>query len=103
MILNKALNQLIACNHYILNFSGNIDPKAINRIEDLNAAEQPHEKTIYYCVAVASFGAILDVVISLAYIVNSGGKNHRKLISQLMGGVILGMLAGWTTCLPLFL
>jgi len=86
-----------------VNFSGSIDHNAMNRIEDINAAEYPHEKSIYYCVAIASFGAILDVVISIAFIINNAGKNQRKVIGQLMGGVILGMLAGWTTCLPLFL
>ena len=86
-----------------INFNGDIDPYYMNRIQDINAAKYPHEKTIYYFVAIASFGAILDVVLSIAYIINSGGQNHRKIISQLMGGIILGMLAGWTTCLPLFL
>ena len=86
-----------------INFSGRIDPKAMNRIEDLNAAKYPHEKTIYYCVAMASLGAILDVVISIWYIIDSSNTNHRKTFTLLMSGVILGMLAGWTTCLPLFL
>ncbi|MFX1392647.1 MAG: hypothetical protein ACFFAH_03650 [Promethearchaeota archaeon] len=86
-----------------ITFSGTIDPKSIDSIEDLNRAEYPHEKTIYFCVAIVSFIAILDLVISVAYIVNSSGKNHRKTLTQMMGGVILGILAGWTTCLPLFL
>jgi hypothetical protein len=86
-----------------VNFSGDIDQNAMNRIEDINAAKYPHERSIYYLIAIASLGAILDVVISIAYIINSGGQNHRKTLSQLMGGIILGMLAGWTTCLPLLL
>ncbi len=86
-----------------INFSGYIDPKYLNRIEDIEASKYPHEKTIYYCVAIASLGAILDVVISIAFIVNNDQSNHRRTFAVLIGGVTLGILTGWTTCLPFFL
>ncbi|MFX1392918.1 MAG: hypothetical protein ACFFAH_05005 [Promethearchaeota archaeon] len=85
-----------------INFSGRIDSKDLNRIEDINAAKYPHEKSIYYCIAMASFGAILDVVICIHSIVNNNGLN-TKIIKMLIGGVITGMMTGWTTCLPLLL
>ena len=111
IIFNFAIYFLIFCLDWLpdkfifgfINFSGKIDPNYINRIEDIEKAKYAHEKTIYYCVAIASFGAILDVVLSIAYIINNSGTNHRKTITQLIGGIILGMLVGWTTCLPLFL
>ncbi len=87
----------------LINFSGKIDPKALNRIQDLNAAKYPHEKTIYYLVAFISLGAILDVVLSIWHIINSNNTDHRKSFTLLMSGVVIGMLTGWTTCLPLFL
>ena len=85
-----------------VNFSRNIDPKAINRIEDINKAKYPHEKTIYYGVAMASFLAILDVILSIYTIVNNNGIN-KQTFTTLIGGVIMGILFGWTTCLPLLL
>ncbi len=71
-------------------------------IEDINAAKYPHERTIYYCVALISFGAILDVVISIYSIVNKQ-EISKKTFKLLFGGVVMGIFAGWTTCLPLFL
>ena len=111
IIFNFAVYFLIFCLDWLpdrfifdfINFSGRIDPNYINRIEDVEKAKYPHEKTIYYCVAIASFGAILDVVLSIAYILNKSEVNHRKTTCQLIGGIIIGMLVGWTTCLPLFL
>jgi len=111
IIFNFAVYFLIFCLDWLpdrfifdfINFSGRIDPNYINRIEDVEKAQYTHEKTIYYCIAIASFGAILDVVLSIAYIINNSGTNHRDTITLLIGGIILGMLVGWTTCLPLFL
>ncbi|HEY0088292.1 MAG TPA: hypothetical protein VGB37_05575 [Candidatus Lokiarchaeia archaeon] len=111
IIFNFIIYFLIFCLDWLpdrfifdfISFSDKIDPKSINRIKDIENSKYPHEKTIYYCVAMVSFVAILDVLFSIAYITNSSGNNHRKTITQLVGGIILGMLVGWTTCLPLFL
>ncbi len=86
-----------------INFSGRIDPKYLNRIEDINAAKYPHEKTIYYCVAMVSFGAILDVFVSIWYLINDNKHDAKTKFTLLIGGVTMGMMAGWTTCLPFFL
>ena len=86
-----------------LDFSGNLDPESLNRIQDLQAAKYPHEQTIYYCVALASFGAILDFIFSFHYIINNAKANHRTTFALLMSGLTIGILAGFTTCLPLFL
>ena len=49
--------------------------KAINRIEDINKVKYPHEKTIYYGIAMVSFVAILDVILCIYTIVNNNGVN----------------------------
>ncbi len=86
-----------------LNFGGYIDPFYMNRIEDLDAAQYPHEKTIYYCVAMCSFIAILDIVISVWYMINNNRFNPKIMMTLLIGGVTNGILTGFTTCLPFFL
>lgn len=85
-----------------LDFAGNIDPFDMNRIMDLSAAIYPHEQTIYYCAAFASFGAIVDLVIAIWYMVNRITYNPKAEFSMLFGGIMTGILAGFTTCLPLF-
>lgn len=88
-----------------INFSGYINSKDMNRIEDINAAKYPHEKTIYYCVALGSFFAISDLVLSLWYLINNNRfiNNPRATMEYLVAGVIGGILCGFTTCLPFFL
>ncbi|MFW9895855.1 MAG: hypothetical protein ACFFD7_08630 [Candidatus Thorarchaeota archaeon] len=85
-----------------LNFNGDLDPFMMNRIMDINAAIFPHEKTVYYCVALASFGAIVDIMISIWYLVNRVTYNPKMAFGLLIGGVTTGILAGFTTCLPFF-
>ncbi|GAG88518.1 unnamed protein product, partial [marine sediment metagenome] len=86
-----------------VNFSGNIDLQHLNRIMDLNAAEYPHEVTIYYCVAIASGGILIELMVSIWYIVARKKVKLKKIIPLLIGGVVSGFLTGYTTCLPLFL
>ena len=50
-----------------------------------------------------SFIALLTIIISLWQIVNKEGKITKKSIVALMSGIVAGLLAGFTTCLPLFL
>lgn len=70
---------------------------------DLGAAIYPHEQTIYYCAVIASFGAIVDLIIAVWYTVNMITYNPKTAFSMLIGGVTTGILAGFTTCLPLFI
>ena len=86
-----------------INFNGDIDPFMMNRIMDINSAIYPHEQTIYYCVALASFGAIVDIMISIWYLVNRVTYNPKMAFGLLIGGVTTGILTGFTTCLPFFI
>ncbi|TES95490.1 MAG: hypothetical protein E3J90_09680 [Promethearchaeota archaeon] len=62
-----------------------------------------YEKTIYYGVAIFSFLSLLTIVISLWQIINKEGTVTKKSIVSLISGVVMGILAGFTTCIPLFL
>ena len=84
-------------------FTGAVDPYYLNRISNLHLAEFEWEKSIYYGSATLSFIAILDIMISIWQIVNGGGQNVKKSVLMLIGGILMGMMVGFTTCLPLFL
>ena len=86
-----------------IEFAGIIDPFQLNRISDVSLAIYDYEKTIYYGVGILSFAAVLDIMISIWQLINKGGKDTKKTIISLISGLILGMLSGFTTCLPLFL
>lgn len=86
-----------------INFAGIIDPFTMNRIMDISASIYPHEQTIYYCVAMGSFIAIVDIIIAGWLLVNKVPFNPKKAFSLLIGGVTAGILLGFTTCLPFFL
>jgi hypothetical protein len=86
-----------------INFAGIIDPLMMNRIMDINASIYPHEQTIYYCVAMGSFIAIVDIIIATWYLVNRVPFNPKMAFSLLIGGVTAGILLGFTTCFPFFL
>jgi len=86
-----------------ISFSGTIDAFALNNISDISKTTYPYEKTIYYGVAIVSFMALLTITISIWQIVNKERPVSKKSIVSLMSGVVMGLLAGFTTCLPLFL
>ncbi len=86
-----------------IDFQGNIDPEYLNRIMDIDSAVYPHEKTIYYALATVSFGAFINIIISIWYLVNRVPFDPKKALISLFAGVMMGILAGFTTCLPLFL
>lgn len=90
----------------IFNFfslTGIIDPFALNSISDISKTVYPYEKTIYYGVAILSFLALVTIIISLWQIINKEGTITKKSIISLTTGIVTGLLAGFTTCLPLFL
>ena len=90
----------------IFNFitlSGTVDPFGLNRISDISTVVYPYEKTIYYGVAIVSFMALLTITVSLWRIINKEGSISKKSIISLIGGIVMGLLTGFTTCLPLFL
>ncbi len=86
-----------------ISLSGIIDPFATNNISDISRAVYPYEKTIYYGAAIFSFLSLLTITISLWQIINKEGRITKKSIISLITGIIAGLIAGFTTCLPLFL
>lgn len=87
-----------------LNFSGGIDPEYMNGIEDIEASKYPHERTIYYCFSLVSFYAILNFTISIWFFLhNRPVDKPRSTMFWLIESIVLGLLFGFTTCLPFFL
>jgi hypothetical protein len=86
-----------------VSFSGSIDPQHLNRTTDFNAAEYPHEVTIYFCTALASGGAFIELMVSIWYLIAKKMEKLKIDIPLLIGGVVMGFLTGFTTCLPFFL
>lgn len=86
-----------------IGFTGIIDPFQLNRISDISLAIYDFEKTLYYCFAILSFVAVLNLTISVWQLINKGGKDTKRTIITLITGIVLGILSGFTTCLPLFL
>ncbi len=82
-----------------------IDPYYLNGITDIHASQFPHEKTIYYCFSFASLLALLQVLVSLWYLINNNRliSNPRKTFIWLISGVMEGILFGFNTFLPFFL
>lgn len=90
----------------IFNFitlSGTVDPFGLNNISDISTVVHPYEKTIYYGMGIVSFMALLTITISLWRIINKEGSVSKKSIVSLIGGIVMGLLTGFTTCLPLFI
>jgi len=87
-----------------IEFSG-IDPKYLNRLNNLTECQFPHEETIYYCFSYLSLFALLQVLISLWYLINNNRliHYHNKAFYVLVSGIIDGILFGFNTCLPFFL
>jgi len=86
-----------------ISFSGMMDPFGLNNISDISKVVHPYEKTIYYGVSIVSFMALLTIIISLWQIINKERTITKKSIVSLMSGIVMGVLSGFTTCLPLFL
>jgi len=88
-----------------INFNGNIDPHYMNRIENIEDSKYPHEKTIYYCIAYSSFFCVLNLLLSIWYLINNNrvSSNPRKVMLNLLTSLTGAILFGFTTFLPLFL
>jgi len=88
-----------------INFNGDIDPHYMNRIENIEKSKYPHEKTIYYGIAYFSFFSVLNLLLSIWYLINNNRliSNPRKVIGNLLASLTGAILFGFTTFLPLFL
>ena len=87
-----------------IEFSG-INPLCLNGIKDINMAQLPHEKTLYYCFSLGSLVSFLDILLSLWYLINNNRiiNNPRRTIGFLFSGVGGCILFGFTPFLPFFL
>jgi hypothetical protein len=86
-----------------IQFTGISDPFGINFMSDIKQSPIVYERTIYYGIAIGSFVALLDIVISIWQMSVRDNIEEKKTIIALIGGLAMGMMMGFTTCLPLFL
>ncbi|TXT67322.1 MAG: conserved membrane protein of unknown function [Promethearchaeota archaeon] len=85
-----------------IDIGGFIEPQYILRISIYDFAIAPHEKTIYLCLAYISLISLITITVSIWFLSKGGDMlNHPKgSFSVFIGGVMAGILAGFTTCLP---
>jgi len=79
-----------------------VDPYAINRIADIHLAIYPHEKTIYYIIAMSSFASTVHLTISIWYILNKV-KNPRDTLRITIKALPGCIMFGFTTFMPFML
>ena len=79
-----------------------IDPYAINRITDIHLAIYPHEKTLYYIIAMSSFGSTVHFTLTIWYFL-SKPKNLRKVVINAFIVVPECVFFGFTTFMPFML
>ncbi|MBD3343025.1 MAG: hypothetical protein GF353_28265 [Candidatus Lokiarchaeota archaeon] len=88
-----------------INFNGDLDPYISNRFENIEKCKYPHEKTIYYSIALCSFFFTLNLILSIWYLINNNRviSNPRKVMYNTIYSVSGTILFGCTTFLPFFL
>ncbi|MFW9784664.1 MAG: hypothetical protein ACFFFB_20455 [Candidatus Heimdallarchaeota archaeon] len=82
-----------------------IDPFNLNVIMDISASQYPHEQTLYYSFSLISLISVLDILLSLWYLINNNRliNNPSRAVAILISGVMGGILFGFTTYLPFFI
>lgn len=88
-----------------MDISGIFDPEYLYHLSDINSSTlNPFEKTFYYFLALISFVGIIQIVVCVYYIIKDGTiiKHPARMISLLLGGVVEGILVGFTTALLFF-
>lgn len=79
-----------------------IDPYITNRITDIHSAIYPHEKTLYYIVAMFSFSFMLHLILSIWYFIYKS-KHPRQTMKHLVISILGVIIFGFTTFMPLML
>jgi len=100
-ILDPLPDRLI---YSFIDFSG-IDPFYMNRIIDISASQYPHEKTLYYCFSLISLMSVIDIFLSLWYLINNNRiiHNPRRTFEFLICGITGCILFGFTPGFVFFL
>ncbi|HEC38381.1 hypothetical protein LCGC14_0581180 [marine sediment metagenome] len=82
-----------------------LDPLYMNGIMGVSVSQYPHEKTIYFGISFGSLMSVLDIIISLWYLINSNRLIHnpKSVFVTLIAGIMGGILFGFTTFFPFFL
>ncbi|GAF71072.1 unnamed protein product [marine sediment metagenome] len=86
-----------------IGYSGVIPPEYITRVKDLESAKYPHERTIFYVIALFSFFSFLDIILSVFVIMNKETSDPKAFIMRMIGGLIGCILFGFNTFLIVFI
>ena len=85
-----------------INFSGDLDPQFMQRIQGLSAVQYPHEQTIIYGIAYGSLSGLLQLLVTF-YLFVMGAEKPQHLYGWLISTISFGLIFGFTTCLPFLL
>jgi len=83
-----------------INVGNIIKPKDMLRISNIELAIAPHEVTIYLSVSFISFLSLLQISVCIWFICKGTLLYPNYVYTILIAGVMEGILAGFTTCLP---
>lgn len=89
-----------------LKVGGVLDPEYLAHLSDINHSTiNPYERAFYYFLALISFLGILQIMVGIYFIIKQGNiiKNPIRIFFMIMGGIIEGILAGFTTSLLFFI
>ena len=83
--------------------TGFFDVSQVERFFNVSVPINEFEEIIFYIIALLSFVAFLNVVLSIWIIVYQGRQAARQALELLFSGLILGILLGFNTFMPLFM
>jgi len=83
-----------------INVGNIIKPYDMLRISNIELALAPHEATIFLSVAFISFLSLLQISVCIWFICKGSLLHPNYVYTILIAGVMEGILAGFTTCLP---
>lgn len=75
----------------------------IKSLSDIKNMSSPYEKSIYYVISLVSYMGFINLILGIHYIFVRSDKDHKISFSLIFSGLLIGLLFGFTTFLPLFL
>ncbi|MFW9782180.1 MAG: hypothetical protein ACFFFB_07855 [Candidatus Heimdallarchaeota archaeon] len=85
-----------------INSLGLFNPWSTNSVVEISSLTSV-EHLIFYAIALGSFLSLLEILVSIWLIVSYNKFYIKAAIINLIVGFFLGILTGFTTCLPLLL
>ena len=80
-----------------------VEEKDMEGCNNLEKANTPFEKGIYYTIAIISFLGFAMMIMGLRFMILYANKSHVTSFRMLLVGLVTCILTGFTTFIPLFL